>query len=240
MQFKAISEKSFIINYLFQIWIVFIVYNKFQIQNKMENKFKTKLKHGNKFEQLFAKEYLQPNNLLIDCFNDDKRYDIMTTAATKQGELYPVSWEIKTDNYAHHSCNFYLEFESYGNPSGIKETEADYFVVLIPSSNVGYIFYRTTLIQHLEDSYYQIKNGGDDKMTKAWVMPIELLLQNTEYTKINITMEHLIVTGMNRCEHNQSAPKTFKNDEIEHLEKLLQQGIIEAEEYREDDDELCW
>jgi len=68
---------------------------------------------SNKIKKLYNTE--------VTRFNDDYKFDFITSDNIK--------YEVKTDVSSKKSINFYIEFECRGKASGIRISEADYYIV---------------------------------------------------------------------------------------------------------------
>jgi hypothetical protein len=91
-------------------------------------KFKVDLDHSAIYE-IYTKTLFEEIGWQFIQYNTDKDYDIMMYNKQKEVKLI----EVKSDNKSFYTPNVVFEYESYGKPSGIKATKADYWVHILPS-----------------------------------------------------------------------------------------------------------
>ena len=89
------------------------------------NNFIDNLEFGNKAERRTAKLLHATYNLLTISFNNDHRYDILMHSPRLNKR---ITFEVKDDTRTKETGNIVVEHESWGKPSGITTTEADYWV----------------------------------------------------------------------------------------------------------------
>ena len=89
----------------------------------------------------------------------------------KEGKL-----EVKTErDWWHKTNNIAIEVESYGKPSGIMATEAEYWVHILADGKKDYcrLIFDTKTIKRLTKKYIKnIKNGGDGWKSKFVLIPL--------------------------------------------------------------------
>ena len=85
--------------------------------------FKQDLLLGQQFETVFCEILVRHGYLILSMCND-KRFDIEAVKDT-----LITTFEVKADMMSTKTGNFFIEFVSYGKPSGISATEADYWVL---------------------------------------------------------------------------------------------------------------
>ena len=83
--------------------------------------FLRQLKKYQKYEILAAEKISILNGVIILNYNEDKKYDFITSDYLK--------YEVKCDEYSLKSGNVFIEFYGYDKPSGITTTEADYYII---------------------------------------------------------------------------------------------------------------
>lgn len=182
-------------------------------------KFNNDLTHAQKAERLVS-VFIATKGFKTILFNNDNKYDILTT---KDGKS--VTWEVKSDGKAHFTNNFYIEFESYNKPSGLMVTQSKYFVLLIPRRNIGYVLNTTqlrTFINSIKNDLRWVM-GGDDNMTKGYLVDVDYLMENVEHKTMEFDMSIMY--------HNEEEEK-----EIAELERLLQAAIDERYANEEEDE----
>jgi len=134
----------------------------------MNYNFKKDLIEGQKGEEIVS-QFLQEKGFEIIHFNDDNKYDILTSYNNKE-----FKWEVKTDD-KHQSGNLCIELSSYGRKSNIFTTEADYYVNYFLTIEQLWIIKVDKLKQLMKDivnnDIHRIVNGGDNNQ-------MELLLFN--------------------------------------------------------------
>lgn len=88
-------------------------------------------------------------------FNDDKRYDLKVELPTGC-----VTIEVKHDMLYERTGNIGVEFESWGKPSGIDVTEADWWCFALHD---GFWVIPTAKIKELvaQDVHWRVAVGGD-------------------------------------------------------------------------------
>ena len=87
--------------------------------------------------------------------------------------------EVKFDSMAHISGNLFIEYSSRGKPSGIAETDAEYYLYIIAEFNYAIILNVENLNERLRYYYKHnmyIRNGGDDDTSVGFLVPIQELL----------------------------------------------------------------
>ena len=89
----------------------------------------------------------------------------------KEGKL-----EIKTErDWWQKTNNIAIEVESYGKPSGIMATEAEYWVHILADGKKDYcrLIFDTKTVKRLTKKYIKnIKNGGDNWKSKFVLIPL--------------------------------------------------------------------
>ena len=115
---------------------------------KANKKFDLDLKYGQEREQQVA-------NLLIA---DKSKIEVKTER----------DWWAKTGNIA-------IEIESWGKPSGLEATEADYWVHILAEGDKDYcrLIFDTRTIKRLAKKYIgTLKNGGDGWRSRFVLIPL--------------------------------------------------------------------
>ena len=90
--------------------------------------------------------------------------------------------EVKTErDWWYRTGNICIEFESYGKPSGIAVTEADYWVHILAIGDKDYcrLIFDTSTVKKLAKKYIKnIKSGGDGNRSRFVLVPLaELFLK---------------------------------------------------------------
>jgi len=81
------------------------------------------------FEEISSDKICIINKVSILNTNDDNKYDFQTTDEKK--------YEVKCDERALTTNNYFIEFIGYGKPSGISVSEADYYI--LTDTNIYYL-----------------------------------------------------------------------------------------------------
>lgn len=137
-------------------------------------KFKSDLDHSAIYE-IYTKKLFEEQGWKFIQYNNDKDYDLLMY--NKQNEVKMI--EVKSDNKTAYTPNIIFEYESYGKPSGIKATKADYWVYIFPSlGEVWFIkipqlkklisAYNPELLPESYDTWIKVQ-GGDGKNTKCYL-----------------------------------------------------------------------
>ncbi len=96
---------------------------------------------------------------------------------TKSGNTIAI--EMKEDFMWEKTGNTVIEFESRGKPSGIRVTEADWFIYRLRGSPHKHYIFKTTRLKKLidEKKYERIVVGGDEgSETKMYLFGLDVLL----------------------------------------------------------------
>ena len=95
--------------------------------------------------------------------------------------------EVKTErDWWYKTGNIAIEVESYGKPSGISVTEADYWVHILADGQKDYcrLIFDTDTIRTLTKNYYHtLKNVGDGKRSKVVLIPLAEIFHKSNLTK---------------------------------------------------------
>lgn len=135
--------------------------------------FISDLKFGNQYEQELIKIYEMDNYEIMK--GKFKEYDIKQIL--EDGKIR--YWECKADRFTHRTNNICIEFESYGKPSGIITTTANYYAYFVISSDLlSYDLYTipTKKLRHcIENNLYKkIMNGGTSYKNKFYLFDKDL------------------------------------------------------------------
>ena len=118
--------------------------------------------------------------------NHDKRFDI----SLAEGEIMEkeianilggLKIEIKHDKMSQKTGNIAIEYESWGRPSGIAISDADYWCIALEDSDL-LIFIKIDKLKELARKAYangQITTGGDDNTSKLILIKKNEILQKT-------------------------------------------------------------
>ena len=91
--------------------------------------------------------------------------------------------EVKTErDWWYRTGNIAIEVESYGKPSGIAVTEADYWVHILAIGDKDYcrLIFDTDTIRELTKKYkHTTKRVGDGKQSKVVLIPIKELFHKS-------------------------------------------------------------
>ena len=103
--------------------------------------------------------------------NDDYRFDL---AFLQKGNY--ITMEVKYDDMVIDTGNFAVEFESRGNPSGIKTTHSDFWA-FVDTDNVVYLLY-TSMIKKLCMGKKEIQTRCKDSHNKVYLLPKKEIIGN--------------------------------------------------------------
>ncbi len=110
-------------------------------------------------------------------YNDNFAYDLAIGQAEEiwLGNLLKgKKLEIKRDFVAGRTGNIFVEYESYGKPSGIKTTQADYWAFILDNQRV--IIVPTKFLKDVARHCKQVI-GGDKKASKGVLVPVDKLVR---------------------------------------------------------------
>lgn len=132
--------------------------------------FKTDLEVGRNFEKS-VQEYLTRQGAILGQIDGYcKEYDL-------KGSNFSI--ECKLDTSSYDTGNVAIEFEYAGQTSGIKSSEADFFVIGYWNAEIGEfqtkMFDRIELLDVLENGDYEVRVGGDGSLSKFWLCPVYVL-----------------------------------------------------------------
>lgn len=117
------------------------------------------LKEGQKYEKIYAEEYLKIEYVPNEDKLTRKHYDL------SHGDL---KYEIKADFMAQKTGNIFIEFISFNSPSGIATTHADFFVVFVGKE--VYKIPTNVLKKCISDkAYFRIVSGGDKNASMGYL-----------------------------------------------------------------------
>lgn len=128
-------------------------------------------------------------------YNDDKKFDVdLKYGQAREKEIAHIlekgKLEVKTErDWWWRTNKVAIEVESYGKPSGIKTTEAKYWVHILRKGNQTYarIILDVTLLKRLcrkyKDNWQMV---GDNKASRVILIPLkEILVYDENITKNN-------------------------------------------------------
>ena len=97
--------------------------------------------------------------------------------------------EVKTERkFWKKTGNIAIEFESFGKPSGIETTEANYWVQILADGDGFYtmlIFSVDNLKSIVKNFEANIKNVGDAKASKVYLIPLKDIFDKEIYNNDN-------------------------------------------------------
>ena len=112
--------------------------------------FLKKLKEYEPYEIEASKRIENFNNVSTIFRCNTNEYDFKTSD--------DKTYEVKTDKMSLSTNNFYIEFEGYGKPSGIKTTISDYYIF---SDTINYYCIPTIVLkQIIQTCNYRIKDNS--------------------------------------------------------------------------------
>lgn len=146
-------------------------------------KFSDDIEVGEKGEQIVRIDLESEGAIYL---NDNKthEYDLNMTMPNGKNSTF----EVKTDEYCRpdsDTTNLFIEFESWGKPSGLTTTKAKYFVMYYPYLKDIWYIKTSKLRQLIKDNDFVVKEwAGDAKSgTKGYLIP---RYQFKEHFKVRI------------------------------------------------------
>jgi len=107
------------------------------------NEFLPKLKQGQIFEELAINRiinFLDGKYHLITTCNNYK-YDFMLSNG--------IRYEVKTDEMSIKTNNIFIEYEQFKNNSGIRTTQADFYIIIIPCKIIEYYVIEVDILKSM-------------------------------------------------------------------------------------------
>lgn len=132
----------------------------------MYQQFIENLKKFQPYEAEASQRIEKLNKVKVINFNDDNKYDFMTTDHLK--------YEVKTEPASIKTNNFFIEFKGYGKPSGITTTEADYYII---SDTINYYLISVCSLKILVENARIITTK--DKSTYGYLIKTKLIKDNS-------------------------------------------------------------
>jgi hypothetical protein len=133
--------------------------------------FRNDLEFGKQYEKklvefLGATEYIQSEGKV-------KEWDLKITQNGKQ-----TVYEVKADRMMYRTNNFCIEYESYGNPSGIISTTAEYYAYFEVGTKYLYIIPVSVIKKAIVDVKYTRKlSGGDRWNNRFYLFPKQVFME---------------------------------------------------------------
>ncbi len=136
--------------------------------------FKEKLSIGEKYEKLLAQKHIKYNHIE---FSKKGEWDIKYTNGNKTEYI-----EVKADLSAKDTGNLYIEYASYGKPSGLSISKANYWFIfeVIDDKKEKYNLYKFTIdeLKILIQGCKTITNGGLKGYSNGYLLPKNKCLKN--------------------------------------------------------------
>ena len=139
-------------------------------------------KSGDKGEKLWY-DYIAHSHKEIERAPKKKFYDWDLRGTFNDRVIsYEVKYDLSGVWYSQkfkRPLNFYIEYENTNKneDSGILASKADYYVYIFNADgkNVGYVFDRLELLNHLQSAKYDIRTNkaGGDNNANGWLAPVE-------------------------------------------------------------------
>ena len=83
--------------------------------------------------------------------------------------------EVKTDRLATTTGNIFIEYEYKGRPSGLEVSKAEYYSIVIPQTKSIFMILTTRLKDLVKGC--RVVYGGDNNMSKGYLLPVKRLTQ---------------------------------------------------------------
>lgn len=129
--------------------------------------FKKDLEFGNEYEKQALNYFKYKKYKIKEGYY--KEYDIKLKLENGTYERI----EVKCDRLAHKTNNIVIEYEYNDKPSGISTTKADKWIYFIHNTNKVFIIPTNDLKNIIKNC--KIVNGGDNKLSKMYLVNINLL-----------------------------------------------------------------
>lgn len=143
-------------------------FRKASHRNYYNDVFLKRLEEAKQYEiqagQLITKKF----NIEIMNFNDDYKYDFITTDHIK--------YEVKADKMALNTNNYFIEFEGYGKASGLSITEAHYYIL---SNTLKYYLITVDKLKYICNKYGIIKKVKINE-TFGFIIPSNKVIKHSE------------------------------------------------------------
>lgn len=142
-----------------------------------------KFQLGDTGEQLW-RDYISTSHKNVEKAPNKRFYDWDVKAKYNRTEVtYEIKYDVSGYKYAskyNRPVNMYIEFENTTKKeaSGILASKADFYVYIFvddQGNNIAYVYKRTDLLEHLQQSKYKtVSNSlGGDSNAKGWLAPLE-------------------------------------------------------------------
>jgi len=96
-----------------------------------------------------------------------------------------TTYEVKFDKMSADTGNFAFELGNNKGPSGIRTSEADFIVYVLPNKDnqknkyMLYFFSRAKLLEYIySDKTIRIVNGGDNRRFKLALLPVQRIIKD--------------------------------------------------------------
>ncbi len=112
-------------------------------------------------------------------YNSDFKYDLKEGKLKGETKIHKMltesKIEVKFDRKTRETGNVYIEFESRGKPSGIRTTEADYWVYFTHDEEC-FVISVERLKAKLVNKSPRVIPGGDSNTSKGFLMRLKDLI----------------------------------------------------------------
>lgn len=132
----------------------------------MYSSFKTNLLKFQPYEIEAAARVCKMSNVNTMGFNNDNKYDFMTSDGLK--------YEVKCEPSSLKTGNFFIEFKGYGKPSGLSVTEADFYIF---TNSTEYFLISIEVLKHIVNGYRIVLTK--DKLTYGYLVPVYVIARNS-------------------------------------------------------------
>ena len=131
------------------------------------NFYEKKVKPFFKFEVESSKRISKLYNVEIISFNNDDKYDFITSD--------DIKYEVKYDNYSNKSGNFFIEYAGYGKPSGISTSESNFYII---TDGINYYLIDTQILLKLCKTFGTTKTTKDG-LTYGYCIVKNIIVSNS-------------------------------------------------------------
>ena len=139
--------------------------------NEQIKYFYKELKESQIYEKRAAEKICVKNHVEIDHFCENYKYDFQTSDGLK--------YELKHDKASIVTGNFFIEYASNDNPSGITSTQANFYIIV---SGDEYYLIKTDDINEMiqEKKYHKMVYTCITNKTNGFLFKKDILIEKSE------------------------------------------------------------